>query len=135
MKNNFNYLIDCFGSKIIKEIKYSESNYRKTKGELKKPIYFGKYGYEYLVKIKYSITENHPDIDCLLPEYDKNNLDFEDVYYFQGDFNNVEQDILTMIEDILLVAGGGSNYKEVRNAVITIEKINEIRGIFEEVLV
>lgn len=53
MKKDFNYLIDCFGSEIVKEIKYSENNCKKTKGKLKKHVIYGLYGYEYLVKIKY----------------------------------------------------------------------------------
>lgn len=75
-------------------------------------------------KITYTIDKNHPDYDCCPVNKRDGTLEYSDIYKIdKGYFNGYEDMIEYIIDDLLLIAGGGYNSDHVHNVKFEIKEV------------
>lgn len=80
--------------------------------------------HKYSAKITYKIDSEHPDYECISPKKRNGTLDYSDVYTLDDDYYYGTDDMLDyMKEDLLLIAGGGYNWKHVHDVKFDIREI------------
>ena len=79
---------------------------------------------DFRAKITYTIDKNHPDYN-LYPIDERDGIfEYSDIYKIdKGHFNGYEEMIEYIIDDLLLIAGGGYNYDHVHNVKFEITEI------------
>lgn len=79
---------------------------------------------DFNVKINYTIDKNHPDYNCCPVDERDGTLEYSDMYIMDEDyFNGYEEMIEYIVNDLLLIAGGGHNSDHVHNVKFEIKEI------------
>ena len=78
---------------------------------------------KFKAKISYTMGENHPDRKYISDFSTSKIFTFEDVYIFDYGIYSISELKAYIKHDLMLVAGGGYNTKNVCNAAFEIERI------------
>lgn len=79
---------------------------------------------DFRAKITYTIDKDHPDYNCCPLDERDGILEYSDLYIMEEDyFNGYEEMIEYIINDLLMIAGGGYNSDHVHHVKFEIEEV------------